>query len=134
MTIETRSTPLTVGAIAFFVTGLLYSLGSIPVTAHILSERTLPVILGIPFYSGSFFASQGMSWVIASSFAFILVGVADILIGFFLWKSLKNGALLAIATFPLIMAISIGGEVPLPLLVEPIKLLLIWPGRSSLRR
>lgn len=131
---SSKSTPITIAAIAFFITGLLYAIGSIPVTAHILSERTLPVMFGIPFYQGSFFAQQGISWVIASSIAFILVGAADVVIGILLWKQRKAGALLALVTFPVLMVISIGGEAPLPLLVEPIKLLLIWFGRTSLTR
>jgi hypothetical protein len=131
---ETRSTPITIAAITFFITGLLYAVGSIPVTAHILREGTLPVIFGIPFYQGSFFAQQGMGWVIASSIAFILVGIADVVTGMLLWDSRKAGALLAIVTFPVIMIISIGGEAPVPLLVEPFKLLLIWFGRRSLTR
>jgi len=130
----TRSTPITIAAIVFLVTGVLYAIGSIPVTAHILSERTLPVIFGIPFYRGSFFAEQGMGWVITSSIAYIAVGIADVIIGILLWNSRKAGAILALATFPVIMVISIGGEAPAPLLLEPIKLLLIGLGWTLLIR
>ncbi len=116
----------------FSATGLLYALGSIPVTAHILRERTLPVILGIPFYQGSFTARQGFNWVIASSFAFILVGVAQVVAGYLLLNSLRSGAILAVVAFPVIMAISIGGGAPVPLLLEPVKLLLAMLSWSSL--
>lgn len=130
MTNEKRSTTITFAAIAFVVTGILYAIPTIPLTAFIITERTLPVFLGIPFYSGSFFARQGLSWVIVSNFLFMLVGVVNIAIGLLLWKTRKIGAYLSIATFPVIMAISFGGEAPLALIIEPIKLLLVvfgWP-------
>jgi len=132
MSIESRTTLVTVAAAIYFITGLPYAVGSIPVTAHLVKDRTLPIFAGITFWGGSFLARQGMNWVIASSVAFILVGVAQAVAGFLLWNSLKSGAILALVSFPAVMAISIGGGAPIPLLIEPVKMLLVFLAWSSL--
>ena len=132
--IEDRSLVLTAAAVIYVATGLLYALPSIPLTLYIVREQALPVFAGIPFYQGSFFADQGMNWVIGASLAWIAVGILDIAIGIYLWNLRKIGWYLAVVAFVIVMTIAVGGEAPYVLIIEPIKLLLVWIGRPSLAR
>jgi hypothetical protein len=131
--VEPRQPLVTITALLYAASGIPYTLGNLPILVHLLRYRTLPVIAGIPFYRGSFIANQGINWVIASTAIFVLLGVLSIAVAALLWNSRRAGALLALAMFPIIAAISIGGEAPIPLCLEPLKVVLIVLSWNSLR-
>ena len=129
---QDRATVITIAAIFYFVTGIAYSIGSIPATRHLIRNRTLPGFGGSRFYEGGFFDRQGINWVIAASLAFMLLGVGFILVGFWLWNSMRIGGIAALVLFPIVFGISIGSLAPIPWIIEPIKIILVIIGWSSL--
>jgi len=130
--LKPRPAALTAASIFSFISGLIYTPGSIYLTGLFLRYRSLQTIFGITFYKGSFIHQLGMNWVIAANILFILLGIGNVISGVLLWRKQKSGGLLAIILFPLIMAVSIGGEAPAALLLEPIKLALVLISWRSL--
>jgi hypothetical protein len=129
---QERTTIVTVTAILYVLTGAAYSIGTIPVSRHLIRFRGLPTFGGIRFYEGGFFDRHGINWVIAASLLYIFLGVAFILVGFLLWNSIRAGAILAFVLLPIVLAVSIGSLAPFPLVLEPIKLILVLLSWSSL--
>jgi len=93
---QDRATIITIAAIFYIVTGITYSIGSIPATRTLIRNRSLPIFGGIRLYEGGFFDRQGINWVIAASLAFILLGVGFIFVGFWLWNSMRIGGIAAL--------------------------------------
>jgi len=58
---------ITIAAILYIITGLGYSVGTIPVTRYLIRNRSLPVFWGIHFYADGFFDRRGINWVIGAS-------------------------------------------------------------------
>jgi hypothetical protein len=129
---QERTTLVTVTAILYLLTGVAYSIGTIPVSRYLIRFRQLPTFGGIHFYEGGFFDRHGINWVIAASLLYILLGIGFILVGFLLWNSKGAGAVLAVALLPIVLAVSIGSLAPFPLVVEPIKVIFVLLSWSSL--
>jgi len=129
---EERTLVITIAAILYIVTGLAYSIGTIPVTRYLIRHRSLPTFRGIRFYEGGFFDRQGINAVIFASLAFIVLGVLFLWVGYLLWNSMKLGGIAALVLFPIVILVSIGSLAPFPWVIEPLKLLLVLLGWSSL--
>lgn len=131
---DDRSSLLSVTAVLYFATGLGYSLGSIPFHMHLIRTRTFPELFGIRFYAGGFIERLGgIDAVILGSWAFIVLGILFIPAAFWLWGSMKAGAILALALFPFAMFVSVGFLAPGPMVVEPAKVILVLIAWNSLR-
>lgn len=124
---------LTTASLLYSTTGLLYAAGSTLVTALLLNEGALVELVGIRFYQGSYIARQGFIWVIAATLTFALVGVAHFIAGRLLWRSRRSGVFVAVAAFPIVMGLCIGGEAPVALRLEPIKLIFVLVASGHLR-
>ena len=129
---EERIPVITIAAVLYIVTGLAYSIGTIPVTRYLIRNRSLPVFRGIRFYEGGFFDRRGINAVILASLAFIVLGVLFLWVGYLLWNSMKLGGIAALMLFPIVILVSIGSLAPFPWVIEPLKLLLVLLGWSSL--
>lgn len=127
------STAITIASLLYWLTGLAYAIGTLPVTGYLIRNRSLPVFQGIRFYENSFFDRRGINWVIFASLVYIALGLLFVLVGYWLWKSWTIGVITAITLFPIVMLISIASLAPFPLVVEPIKIVLILLGWSSLK-
>jgi len=123
---------ITIAAILYIITGLGYSVGTIPVTRHLIRNRSLPVFWGINFYEGGFFDRRGINWVIGASVTFIVSGVLFLYVAYLLWNSMLLGGIIAIALFPIVILVSIGSLAPFPWVIEPIKIILVLIGWSTL--
>lgn len=128
-----RSTVIDIAAILYWITGLAYSIGTIPVTRYLIQNRSLPVFGGIRFYEGGYFDRHGIDWVIFASLSFILLGLLFVITGYWLWNSMSIGILAALVLFPIVMLVSIGSLAPFPLVLEPIKIILVLIGWILLR-
>jgi hypothetical protein len=129
---EERMPVITIAAILYIVTGLAYSIGTIPVTRYLIRHRSLPTFGRIRFYEGGFFDRQGIHAVILASLAFIVLGVLFLWVGYLLWNSMKLGGVAALVLFPIVMLLSIGSLAPFPWVIEPLKLLLVLLGWGAL--
>lgn len=127
-----RTVVITVAAVLYFVTGIGNVVGTVPVTSYLIRNRGLPTFGGIRFYEGGFFDRQGINWVIAASLSYIVLGVLFVLVAYWLWNSLRIGGILALVLFPIVMGISIGSLAPIPLVIEPVKVILVLIAWSSL--
>jgi len=123
---------ITLAAILYLVTGLGYSVGTIPVTRHLIRNRSLPVFWGIHFYAGGFFDRKGINWGIGASVTFIVSGVLFVYVAYLLWNSMILGGILALALFPIVILLSNGSLAPIPWVIEPIKFILVLVGWSTL--
>ena len=128
-----RSLIITFGVILYLITGLGYSIGTVPVTRYLVRNRSLPAFWGIHFYEGGFFARRGINWVIAASIAFIVLGVLFLLVAYLLWNSMILGGIAALVLFPIVILVSIGSLAPFPWVIEPVKLALVLIAWSALR-
>ena len=129
---QDRATAITIAAILYLITGIGNAIGTIPVTRHLIRNRTLPTFGGIRFYEGGFFDRQGINWVIAASLSYIALGVLFVLVAYWLWNSMSIGGILAVVLFPIVMGVSIGSLAPIPLVIEPIKITLVVVAWNSL--
>ena len=127
-----RTTLVTVTAILYLLSGAAYAIGTIPVSRYLIRFRQLPTFGGIRFYEGGFFDRHGINWVIAASILYIILGVAFILVGYWLWNSMKIGGIAGVILFPIVIAISIGSLAPFPWILEPIKVVLLLLSWSAL--
>jgi len=123
-----RTPLITIAAVLYIVTGLAYSIGTIPVTRYLIRHRSLPTFGRIRFYDGSFFDRQGIHAVILASLVFIVLGVLFLWVGYLLWISMKLGGIAALVLFPIIMLVAIGSLAPFPWVIEPLKVLLVLLG------
>lgn len=127
-----RAPVITIAAVLYIVTGLAYSIGTIPVTRYLVRHRSLPTFGRIRFFEGGFFDRQGINAVILASLAFIVLGLLFLWVGYLLWNSTKLGGIVALALFPIVILVSIGSLAPFPWVIEPLKLLLVLLGWSTL--
>jgi hypothetical protein len=70
-----------------------------------------------------------------TALGWVLVGVcaADVVAGVWLWQGRRRGAILALATSPVALALGAGFALPFLLVGEPIGAALVVAGRRSLR-
>ena len=127
-----RALVITIAAILYLVTGLGYSIGTVPVTRYLIRNRSLPIFWGIHFYEGGFFDRRGINWVIGASLAFIVSGVLFLFVAYLLWNSMILGGIVALILFPIVILVSIGSLAPFPWVIEPLKLLLVLLGWGAL--
>jgi hypothetical protein len=127
-----RALVITIAAILYLVTGLGYSIGTIPVTRYLIRSWSLPIFWGIHFYEGGFFDRRGIHWVIGASLAIIVSGVLFLFVAYLLWNSMILGGIVALILFPIVILVSIGSLAPFPWVIEPIKLVLVLIGWSTL--
>lgn len=123
---------ITIAAILYLITGLGYSVGTIPVTRYLIRNRSLPVFWGIHFYAGGFFDRRGINWVIGASVVYIISGVLFLYVAYLLWNSMILGGILALVLFSIVFPVSIGSLAPIPWVIEPIKIILVLIGWSTL--
>ena len=126
------ATVITIAAVLYVLTGIAYSIGTIPATRYLIRNRRLPVFGRIRLYEGGFFDRRGIDAVIWASLAFIVLGVLFVVVGFWLWKGMRIGGIAAFVLFPAVMLVSIGSLAPIPWVLEPAKLVLVLLGWGSL--
>jgi len=131
--VNERALVITIAAILYLITGLGYSIGTVPVTRYLIRNRSLPTFWGIHFYAGGFFDHRGINWVIGASLTFIVSGVLFLFVAYWLWNSMMLGGILALVLFPIVILVSIGSLAPFPWVIEPIKLALVLIGWSTLQ-
>jgi hypothetical protein len=127
-----RALVITIAAVLYLVTGFGYSIGTVPVTRHLIRNRSLPTFWGIHFYEGGFFDRRGINWIIGAGLAFIVSGVLSLFVAYLLWNSMILGGIVALILFPIVIIVSIGSLAPFPWVIEPLKLLLVLLGWGAL--
>lgn len=120
---EANQTPtiVSLAATLHYFVGFGFTLGALPFAIYMLINRRLPVFLGIRFYGGSFIERfGGFDAILVSSFFALLVSSVNILVAYWLSKSLKLGGALGLALFPVSMFFALGYGAPIPIVLHPI--------------
>ena len=128
-----RSLAVTVASLLFLVFGLGFLLANMPVIAHMISQRRFPVVFGIPLMGSSYTESLGMDFMIAASVVFQGVSALDVLAGYWLWKSDKRGVRLGLALLPIGLPFWILFQLPIFLVLGPLRAIALAIGWKSLR-
>lgn len=128
-----RSPTITAASIFFLVFGLGILVVNVPVIAFMMSKRSFPVVFGIPLMGSSFTERLGMDFMIRASLLFQIVNALEVLAGFWLWKSDKKGGRLGLMLLPVGLAFWILFQLPLPLVVGPLRAMALAIGWKTLR-
>jgi hypothetical protein len=128
-----RSPVITAASIFFLVFGLGFLVVNVPVIAHMMSKRSFPVVFGIPLLGSSYTERLGMDFMIRASLLFQIVNALEVLAGFWLWKSDKKGGKLGLMLLPVGLAFWILFQLPLPLVVGPLRAIALAIGWKTLR-
>ena len=130
---QRRSPAITVASTLYFYNGLAFLIASPLVVIYTLHNRKLPVILGIELLSGPFSQRLGPRAVIAASVPWTLVNVLEVVAGYWLWKSRKQGGKLGLMLFPVGMMFWIWYALPFPIVIGPLRVLLLAKRWKTLR-
>jgi hypothetical protein len=128
-----RSPAITAASIFFLVFGLGFLLANIPVIAYMMSNRSFPVVFGITLLGSSFTERLGMDFMIIASLLFQVVNALEVVAGIWLWKSDKRGGRLGLMLLPVGLAFWILFQLPLPLVVGPLRAIALAIGWKTLR-
>ena len=113
--------------------GAAYVAGVLPMLLYIVRNRELPVMLGARALEGPISQGLGIDAVIVSLYLLGVVSAAEVVVGYWLWKSRKLGGVAALAISPISLAFWIGYEVPPFILIVVVRAILVWRGWRNLR-
>ncbi|MBI2873356.1 MAG: hypothetical protein HYY00_09250 [Chloroflexi bacterium] len=128
-----RSASITWASLLFLLMGGFYVAGIVPMLLYIIRNRELPPMLGFRALEGPISQGLGIDAVIVSLYLLAVVSAAEVVAGYWLWKSRKLGGVAALAISPVSRAFWIGYEVPPFILVVVVRAILVWRGWRSLR-
>ena len=128
-----RSPAIMAASLLFLVFGLGFLLANVPIIAHMISRRSFPVVFGIPLMGSSYTERLGMDFMIAASVIFQVVSALDVLAGYWLWKSDKRGVRLGLALLPIGLPFWILFQLPIFLVLGPLRAIALAIGWKSLR-
>ncbi len=131
--IKNRGRYVTVASILFFLTGIPLPIFVSYTALYVLENQQLPIIFGIRAFGGGFIEGLGPDALVAFGLVFAFVGALELLVGYWLWGSLKKGGQLAVILFPMSMFFWVGFLLPGPMLIGPLRLLLIASEWKTLR-
>jgi hypothetical protein len=128
-----RSGAITLAAILYCWFGLSFLVSSQLIVISTLRNGQLPVVLGIEMLAGPLLQRYGRDAVLAATVPWGIVNVLEMLAGYWLWKSRKQGGVLALVLFPVGMIFWIGYALPIMVVIGPLRVLLVARGWKSLR-
>ncbi len=130
---QERPAAITAASILYILNGLAFLISSPLVVIYILRKRELPVVFGIEALSGPISDRLGLDAVIAASVPWAIVNGLELVTGYWLWKSRKKGGKLGLILFPAGLIFWIGYLLPGPLVIGPLRVLLLARGWKTLR-
>ncbi len=130
---QRRGGAITLAAILYCWFGLAFLISSLLIVIYTLRNGELPVMFGIKMLSGPFSERLGLDAVIAATVPWGVVNVLELVAGYWLWKSRKQGGKLALVLFPAGMIFWIGYALPIMVVIGPLRVLLLAMGWKTLR-
>jgi hypothetical protein len=130
---QRRGGALTLAAILYCWFGLAFLISSVLIANAALRNGKLPVIFGIEMLAGPFSERLGLNAALAATIPWGVVNVLEVLAGYWLWKSRKHGAKLALVLFPAGMIFWIGYALPIMVVIGPLRVFLLARGWKTLR-
>ena len=121
-------------ALLAWLIGLGFGLPGVYAIWHLADRGNVWVFLGFPTYGDGPFEDAGIHTTVPLLVAFVLVCVAELVVGWLLWRHQRRGGLLALALLPLELPFWIGFALPLGPVAGLARTVLVLMSWSSLRR
>ena len=121
-------------AVLSWLLGLGFGLPCVYAIWFLADRGRVWTFLGFPTYSQGPFEDIGLATTVPLLVAFLLVCVAEVVVGWLLWQRRRAGGVLALALLPLEFAFWIGFALPLGPVVGLARTVLLAMAWSSLRR
>jgi hypothetical protein len=105
------------------------------IATHLLRERKLPFLFGLPFpaYGGGFFERWSPEVFAALLGLVAALSALELFAGYLLWQGERLGAVITIALLPIEVVFWAGFAVPIPPLIALARIGLLAAGWSALR-
>ena len=129
---QRRSGVIALAAILYCWFGLAFLISSMLIVIFALRSRMLPAMFGIKMLSGPFSERFGLDGVLAAIVPWGVVNVLEMVAGYWLWKSRKQGGKLGLVLFPAGMIFWIGFALPIMALIGPLRVFLLAIGWKRL--
>lgn len=120
-------------ALLYAANGAGFGIGAALTGWYYAHHRELPMTpFGFRSLSGPF-ESLGSDRFVALIWALVGLCALDVLTGAWLWHGRRRGAVASVASAPVSLGLGVGFALPLLLATLPVRLVLVWLGRRSLR-
>jgi len=127
-----RPLSITVASVLFVVIGLGFGLSAFPVARYLARHHELPIVFGIRAFAGPFERfGPGVFGRLLTAYG--VLSLLEVLAGVWLWRGLKQGALLGVVLSAVNAVFWVGFALPIPLIGGPLRILLLMLGWRSLR-
>jgi hypothetical protein len=130
---QRRSGAMILATILYCWFGLAFLISSLLIVISALRNGDLPVVFGIKMLAGPFSERLGLSAALAATVPWGVVNILEVLAGYWLWKSRKQGGVLGLVLLPAGMIFWIGYALPIMVVIGPLRVLLIAGGWKTLR-
>jgi hypothetical protein len=121
-------------ALLAWLTGLGFGLPGVYAIWYLADRGSVWVLLGFPTYGDGPFKEIGIRTTVPLLVGFLLVCVAELVVGWMLWRHRRRGGLLALALLPLELLFWVGFALPLGPVAGLARTVLVLMSWSSLRR
>jgi hypothetical protein len=128
-----RSGALSLVVILYCWFGFAFIVSSLLIGLYALQTRNLPVVFGIEMLAGPTNDRFGLNAMLATTVAWGVVNLLEILAGYWLWQSRRRGGMLGLVLFPLGLIFWLGYALPIMAVVGPLRVLLIAKEWGALR-
>jgi hypothetical protein len=113
-----------VASLLYVFLGLAFGL-SVPWVLLFLAENGhLPMLFGFRSLGGPL-ENLGRAPFVVAGWMLVAVSLLDVIVGVFLWRGSRRGALIALMTDPIVLALGWGFALPLLLIGVPVRAVLL---------
>ncbi len=128
-----RRVAISVASLIFFFTGVA-GLSAIALNLlSILNEGVIPAVFGMNVMGGSVLESIGyLTWIMLG-ILLLTVSSLEIIVGTWLWESLRKGGILGLIIIPIDLFLSVIFVLPIWLILHLFKVILMAVGWRTLR-
>jgi hypothetical protein len=130
---QKRGGAISLASILYAWFGLAFLISSLLIGISVQRNGELPVVFGIEMLAGPLSQRLGLDAALAATVPWGVVNVLEVLAGYWLWKSRKHGAKLALLLFPAGMIFWIGYALPIMVVIGPLRVFLLARGWKTLR-
>ncbi len=128
-----RSSAITIASSLYLFQGVGTLVSFVPIVAYVMQNRAFPVVFGIPLMGSVYSERLGVDFMLRAGFLFQIVNALEVLAGYWLWKSDKRGARLGFILLPLGLPFWLLFELPIPLIIGPLRAIALAIGWKRLR-
>jgi hypothetical protein len=128
---RSRSTGITVVSILYFIEAIGIPVRLLQIRYMVENQRA-PRIGGIELSTGGFIEDLGLTALILSLALSVVVGAAEILVGYWIWIQRRRALRLAYVLFPIELTLAVGRMAPIPIFLPIVRIVLLYHRRGEL--